>query len=124
LNDGLGKPKPRWGRGIHVSLTEARRVTLGDVIDRFIREALPGMKSEPHDRIRPTALEAQPIAEYSIATLTAARIAACLDERLTQVKPDTVLRELAFLSSVVHRAGCGRGSCSPYAGSKWISQTG
>jgi len=74
------------------------------VIDRFIREVLPGMKSEPHDRIRLTALKARPIAKYSMATLTAARIAAYRDERLTQVKPDTVIRELAFLSSIINHA--------------------
>jgi integrase len=91
-------------RGRYVSLTEAQRTTLADVIDRFIRDVLPGMKCAPHDRIRLTALKARPIAKYSMAALTAARVAAYRDERLSQVKPDTVIRELAFLSSVINHA--------------------
>lgn len=91
-------------RGTYVSLTEAQRVTLADVIDRFIREVLPGMKSAKDDRIRLAALKARPIAKYSMATLTAARVATYRDERLAEVKPDTVIRELAFLSSVINHA--------------------
>ncbi len=102
----------RWARkieseidsGRYVSLTEAQRVTLGDVIDRFIKEVLPGMRSAKDDKIRLSAIMAKPIARHSMATLTAARIAQYRDERLREVKPDTVIRELAFLSSIVNHA--------------------
>ncbi len=91
-------------RGTYLSLTEAQRVTLGDVIDRFIKEVLPGMRSAKDDKIRLSALRTKPIAKHSMANLSPARIAAYRDERLKQVKPDTVIRELAFLSSVINHA--------------------
>ena len=102
----------RWARkiesqidnGQYVSQTEAQRTTFSEVIDRFIREVLPGMKSAKDDRIRLNAIKARPIAQFSMAALTPTRIAAYRDERLATVKPDTVIRELAFLSSVINCA--------------------
>jgi integrase len=91
-------------RGSYVSLSEAQQTTLGEVIARFIREVLPGMKSAKDDGIRLNAIKTRPIAQYSMAALTPARIAAYRDERLAEVKPDTVIRELAFLSSIINHA--------------------
>jgi integrase len=46
----------------------------------------------------------KPIARWSLANLNASRIAAYRDERLKQVSNGTVIRELAYLSSIINHA--------------------
>jgi integrase len=102
----------RWARSIEsemdkghfVSVSEAQRTTLGDVIERYLREVTPNMKSASEDTIRLKALIRKPIAKWSMANLSAARVAAFRDERLAEVSAGTVIRELAYLSSIVNHA--------------------
>ena len=102
----------RWARAIEssidkgqfVDINEAQRTTLGDVIERYLAEVTPTMKSAVADTIRLRALMRKPIAGWSMANLSAARIAAFRDERLKQVSAGTVIRELAYLSSIINHA--------------------
>jgi integrase len=91
-------------RGTFVSLDEAYRVTLSDLIARYIRDVIPGTKSEVEDTIRLKALQRRSIAKLSAATLTPERIAKHRDERLQTVSAGTVIRELAYLSSIINHA--------------------
>jgi len=102
----------KWARAIEseidkgqfVNVSEAQRTTLGDVIARYLAEVTPTMKGASEDTIRLKAIVRKPIARWSMANLSAARIAAYRDERLKEVSAGTVIRELAYLSAIINHA--------------------
>ena len=106
------KDAERWARSVETSLdrgtyidpTEAEKVTLGDLIGRYIKEALPSMKGYVEDSYRLKAIQRRDIAKINMARLSSLQIASYRDERLTKVAPNTVIRELAYLSSVINHA--------------------
>ena len=89
-------------RGSYVSLTEAQKTTLADLIQRYMAEVLPSMKGATEDSIRLKAICRRPICKNSIAALTPAKVAEYRDLRLTEVAAGTVVRELAYLSSIIN----------------------
>lgn len=91
-------------KGQFVSLSEAQRTTLGDVIARYLAEVTPSMKGASEDTIRLKAIMRKPIARWSLANLSAARIATFRDERLREVSAGTVIRELAYLSAIINHS--------------------
>jgi integrase len=91
-------------KGQFVNITEAQRTTLGDLIARYLAEVTPTMKGAPEDTIRLKAIIRKPVSQWSMANLSAARIAAYRDERLKQVSAGTVIRELAYLSAIINHA--------------------
>jgi integrase len=91
-------------KGQFVNINEAQRNTLGDLIARYLAEVTPTMKGSTEDAIRLRAIKSRPIAKWSMANLTAARIAAFRDERLKEVSAGTVIRELAYLSAIINHA--------------------
>ena len=91
-------------RGAYVSLTEAQKTTLGDLIERYMAEVTPTMKSARDDRIRLAAMQRHKLCQLNTAALNSTQIAKFRDERLTQVSPGTVIRELAYLSSIINHA--------------------
>lgn len=60
------------------------------------------MKGAHEDAIRLRAIYRRPICKNSIAALTPAKVAEYRDLRLTEVAPGTVVRELAYLSSIIN----------------------
>ena len=102
----------RWARALEaeidkgqfVSIDEAQRSTLGDLIGRYLVEVTPTMKGAAPDTIRLKAIMRKPIAKWSLANLSATRMAAYRDERLKEVSSGTVIRELAYLSSIINHA--------------------
>jgi integrase len=62
------------------------------------------MKGATEDTIRLKAIMRKPIARWSMANLSSARIAAFRDERLKEVSAGTVIRELAYLSAIINHA--------------------
>ncbi len=91
-------------RGLFVDISEAQRTTFGDLIARYLVEVTSSMKGAPADTIRLKAIMRKPIAQWSMANLSAARIAAYRDERLKEVSGGTVIRELAYISAIVNHA--------------------
>lgn len=91
-------------KGQFVNVSEAQRITLGDLIARYLVEITPSMKGAPEDTIRLKAIMRRPIARWSMVNLSAARIAAYRDERLKEVSAGTVIRELAYLSAIINHA--------------------
>ena len=91
-------------KGQFASVSEAQRTTLGDLIARYLVEVTPTMKGAADDTIRLKAMMRKPIARWSMANLSAARIAAFRDERLKEVSGGTVIRELAYLSAIINHA--------------------
>lgn len=102
----------RWARSVETDMDkgqfidtqEAQRTTLRELILRYIQEVTPTMKSVTEDTYRLKALARRPIASWKLMSLSAARIAAYRDERLQQVRNGTVIRELAYLSSIINHA--------------------
>jgi integrase len=91
-------------KGHFLDLQEAQRTTLGDLIARYVAEVTPHMKSATADTIRLNALKRNPIADWSMASLSALRVATFRDQRLQQVSAGTVIRELAYLSAIINHA--------------------
>jgi hypothetical protein len=69
-------------KGQFVNISEAQRTTLGAVIARYLIEVTPSMKGVTEDAFRLKAIIGKPIARWSMANLSAARIAVYRDERL------------------------------------------
>ena len=102
----------KWARSIEtdidkgqfVNVSEAQRTTFGDLIARYLAEVTISMKGATEDTIRLKAMMRKPIARWSMANLSAARIAAYRDERVKEVSGGTVIRELAYISAIVNHA--------------------
>ena len=102
----------RWARSVEsemdkgqfIDTQEAQRTTLRELIVRYIQEVTPTMKSVTEDTYRLKALSRRSLANWSLANLSAAKIAAYRDQRLKEVSEGTVIRELAYLSSIINHA--------------------
>ena len=102
----------RWARqveaqmdqGKFVSLRLDERTTLGELVTRYMAEVTPLMKSAEADLIRLAALKRNPLCKLSLVALTPARVAEFRDQRLKLVSGGTVIRELAYISSVINHA--------------------
>ena len=109
---GARQDAEKWARALEseidkgqfVSVNEAQRTTLGDVIARYLVEVTPTMKGVTEDTIRLKAIMRKPIARWSMANLSAARIATYRDERLKEVSAGTVIRELAYISAIINHS--------------------
>lgn len=108
----LRQDAEKWARGIETEIdrghftnvTLAHQTTLGDLIERYLAEVLHKKKSFDVESIRLKAMMRMQISKWSIANLSPTKIAAFRDERLTQVSAGTVIRELAYLSSIINIA--------------------
>ena len=102
----------RWSRGIetemdkgaYVSISEAEQTTLGELITRYMLEVTPTLRGAKEDLIRLNAIRRRSIAKLSLTALTPSKLAIYRDERLTQIKANTLIRELAYLSSIINHA--------------------
>jgi integrase len=91
-------------RGVHRDYSSARTTTLGQVIERYLLEVTPSMKSAHEDGYRLRALQRMSICKHSLFNLTPAIIAKHRDHRLESVAAGTVIRELAYISSAINHA--------------------
>jgi integrase len=91
-------------RGIFIDQGEAEKTTLAQTIRRYVREVLPIMKGAKDDSIRLNAICRRPICSYVMSRLSARLFAEYRDQRLREVSAGTVIRELAYLSSIINHA--------------------
>lgn len=91
-------------RGFFVDPKLAQKTIFKDLIERYIRDVLPSMRGAYADIYRLRALSRRTISKVSIALLTPSKIAEYRDERLKQIKPNTLIRELAYISSIINHA--------------------
>ena len=89
-------------RGTFISASEADKLTLGDLIERYMREVTPHMKGAVEDLIRLAALRRNPVCKANVTALTPAMLGKFRDERLEKVSNGTVIRELAYLSAIIN----------------------
>jgi integrase len=88
-------------KGSYTNLVQAERTTFAEIIERYIAEVLPTIRGGKADYIRLKALARRPIAKLKIVALTPQKIAQHRDERLKEIAPATVIRELSYFSSVI-----------------------
>lgn len=91
-------------KGSYVNLALAEHTTFKELIHRYIDEVLPTLRGGNADVIRLKALARKPIAQYNMVALTPQKIAQHRDQRLKEIKPSTVIRELAYFSSIINHA--------------------
>lgn len=102
----------KWARSIEVELDkgtyinshQAQKTTFGELIERYLREVTPTMRGAKEDAIRLKAILRRPIAKVNTLLLNSSRIAKYRDERLKEVSAGTVIRELAYFSSIINHA--------------------
>ena len=88
-------------KGSYTNLMLAERTTFAEIIERYIAEVLPTMRGGKADYIRLKALARRPIAKLNMVSLTPQKIAQHRDERLKEIAPATVIRELSYFSSII-----------------------
>ena len=91
-------------KGGYTNLVLAERTTFAEIIERYITEVLPTLRGGKADFIRLKALARRPIAKLNIVALTPQKIAQHRDERLKEIAPATVIRELSYFSSIINHA--------------------
>ena len=93
-----------WDRGTYINTHQAQKTTFGELIERYLREVLPRFRGAHEDAYRLKAILRRPIASVNTTLLNSSRIAQYRDERLCEVSAGTVIRELAYLSSIINHA--------------------
>jgi len=93
-----------WDKGTYANIHQAQKTTFGELIARYLREVTPLMRGASADTIRLKAIMRRLIAKENMATLTSAKIAKYRDARLQEIKPSTVIRELAYFSAIINHA--------------------
>jgi integrase len=91
-------------RGTYTNICQAQKTTFGELIERYLREVTPLMRGAKADTIRLKAIMRRPIAKINTLLLNSSRIARYRDERLKEVSAGTVIRELAYFSSIIIHA--------------------
>lgn len=91
-------------RSTFIDPSQARRMTLGDLVLRYSEEISPTKKSQKTEQYRLRALLRDPISETRLSDLTSRRIAIWRDERLLKVSGSTVNRDLNLISHVLNTA--------------------
>lgn len=93
-----------WDKGTYCNTHQAQKTTFGELIERYLREVTPTMRGANTDTIRLKAILRKPIAQINTLLLNSNRIAKYRDERLKEVTAGTVIRELAYFSSIINHA--------------------
>ena len=91
-------------RGVFVSRTEAENTTFGALLDRYEREMVAAKKGADIERIRINQFRRSPLARRSVASIRGTDLATWRDNRLKEVSPATVGREMNILGHVFETA--------------------
>jgi len=91
-------------RGTYINTDYAQKTLFKEILQKYLDDVAPNMRSADNQIIRVKKLMKHPIAEVNMAHLSPKHIADYRDERLKVIKPNTVIRELAILSSVINHA--------------------
>jgi integrase len=91
-------------RGTYINTNYAQKTLFKDLIQQYLKEVTPTLRSAPEDTYRLKKMMRNTISQLNLVELTPQRIANYRDERLKEVKPNTVIRELAHISSMINHA--------------------
>ena len=96
----------RLAVGDVLDLSEARRTTLGEALERYLAEVTPLKKGAKQERVRIQAWLRDPLAGRPLASIRSMDIAAWRNERVAAGKaPTTVRNALTIISQVFQVAG-------------------
>ena len=111
-------------RGSYINTSYAQKTLFKDLIQQYLKEVTPTLRGAPEDTYRLKKMMRNPIAELNLTELTPNKIANYRDERLKEIKPNTVIRELAYISSMINHARreWGLGIINPVAQIKKLPQ--
>ncbi|WP_341744160.1 tyrosine-type recombinase/integrase [Azonexus hydrophilus] len=104
----LRKDAEKWARqqeraidaGQWVDRTEAEQTTLKELLERYAKEVSKTKRGADAESYRIDQFKRSKLAQYSPAAISSSLIATWRDERLKEVSPGTVLRELQLLGHV------------------------
>ena len=91
-------------RGIYRDESDAQKTTLSHLIDRYLADVTPLMKGAAEDQYKLRAIQQRTLSSLPISKLTPTLLAQHRDLRLQAVSSGTVIRELAYISSVINHA--------------------
>ena len=91
-------------RGTYINTDYAQKTLFKELIQQYLKEVTPTLRGAPEDTYRLRKMMRNSIGELNLAELTPNRIANYRDERLKEVKANTVIRELAYISSMINHA--------------------
>ena len=91
-------------RGTYINKSYAEKTQFKEIFQKYLNDVVPQMRSADSQAIRVRKLMKHSIAEVNMAQLSPKHIADYRDERLKVIKPNTVIRELAVLSSIINHA--------------------
>ena len=80
------------------------RITLKEVIERFIKDTIPLRSSGANEAIRLRSLLREPIANLRLTQISRSDISAYRDKRLREVKRNTLVRDFGLIRTVVSTA--------------------
>lgn len=86
-------------RGLFIKRTD-EQTTLGDLIDRYRREVSSTKRGRDAESYRLDMFKATKMSKLSASRITSTMAAAWRDERIKEVAPGTVLRELQLLAHI------------------------
>jgi integrase len=90
--------------GNYQNANQARLIKFKDAIERYIQEVTYKSKSFREDGYRLRATMCHWIGSLAMSELTQSKIIQYRDERLSKVSAGTVIRELAYISSIINHA--------------------
>lgn len=91
-------------QGLYINRSPAEKTTLGDLLKDYLREVVPTHKGADSEKIRINAMLRAKICKLSLAALTPAALSEWRDERLKEVSPATVRRDLDVISAAINTA--------------------
>jgi integrase len=91
-------------RGTYINTDYAQKTLFKEILQKHLDDVAPQMRSADNQIIRVKKLMKHPIAEINMAHLSPKHMADYRDERLKVIKPNTVIRELAVISSIINHA--------------------
>lgn len=96
----------RWALQREAELTGARLPdkTVGDAMARFAKDVAPGRRGGRWEAIRLQSLQRDALARKPLERLAGPDIAAWRDDRMLEVSPATVAREMALIRTVLETA--------------------
>lgn len=104
----LRKDAEKWARqqerlidtGDWVDRTAAKQTTLGDLLDRYLKEVTPAKRGITAESSRIAYFSKQPLARSAVEHIRAKDITAWRDRRTKEVSGSTVAREMQLLGHV------------------------
>lgn len=100
----------KWARSLEAELDRcgnlpdtrvAEKMTVRELLERYVAEITPAKRSASSERYRIRGMLTRSICFRTLAMLTPAEVAKYRDERLGQVAPATVIRELNTLGHAI-----------------------